>query len=81
MLTSTVLRLNLLFQFWINLNEAKILGMNTNFGAKVLLLLLLKNFGWMKRSIIVSMDRNSVHLLIFYIIEAIATSEIGFSYR
>ena len=81
MLTSTVLRLNLLFQFWINLNEPKILGMNTNFGAKVLLLLLLKNFGWMTRSMIFSMDRNSVHLLIFYIIEAIATSEIGFSYR
>ena len=54
--------------------------MNGNFGKSFLLILLLKNFGWMKRSIIVSMDGNSVRLLIFYITEAITISTIGFSY-
>ena len=52
--------------------------MNSKFDEKSLLKLLLKNFGWMKRSIIVSMDGNSVRLLIFYINEAITTSTIGF---
>ena len=52
--------------------------MDINFGEKSLLVLLLKNFGWMKRSIIVCMDGNSVRLLIFYITEAITTSTIKF---
>ena len=40
--------------------------MNINFGKTSLILLLPKNFGWMKRSIIVCMDGNSVKLFIFY---------------
>ena len=55
--------------------------MNSNFGEKSLLILLLKNFGWTKRSIIVCMDGNSVRLLIFYINEAVTTSTIEFSNR
>ena len=44
--------------------------MLSNFGKAPLLILLLKNFGWMKRSII-CMDGNSMRLLIFYRTEAI----------
>jgi hypothetical protein len=52
--------------------------MNGNFGEKPFLILLIKNFGWMKKSIILCMDGNSVTLLNFYITEAITTSTIGF---
>ena len=55
--------------------------MNSSFGEKSLLILLLKNFGWLKRSVIVCMDGNSVRILIFYIAEAITTSTVGLSYR
>ena len=55
--------------------------MNINFGKKALLILPLKNIGWMKRIIIAFMDGNYVIILIFYITEAITISTTGFSYR